>query len=445
MAGNMTVRKLNEMPGSERHRLLDRSRARVFDDELHAAMGKLLQDVHDNGDQAVVRAMQTFDDVIASPDQLRVTDEEFEKAQDAIDPAVHGAIKDAITNLRSYNEHVMKKANWRAEIAPGVEVGEQASPIASAALFVPNGKGSFPSVVMQLGTPAVVAGVPEITVIVPPTRGQGLELDPAVLVAASELGLTNVVRANGPAGIAAVSRGTDVFPHVGRVVGPGSPAVTAMQIQVQRYGCSTVMAFGPSESIIIADGGSNPHLVATDLLNEAEHGPDSASLLVTPSAGLIEEVDRELDELVAELPQPRRDYAVSSISGYGGAILTETMDEAVAFTNEYAPEHLQVNTEDPGALVPKLLNAAEILLGPTPIIAANYSLGVPATLPTGRFARFASGVTAHTFIKYSSVARASTQAIERLGPGIIALADHEGFPAHARSIRKRLDGVQGRR
>jgi histidinol dehydrogenase len=434
------VRRLGSLSDDDRRLILDRARAAVFDDDLHDAMSKLLADVRANGDDAVVRALAQFDGVTAAPHEQRGSDDEFDAAEYAIEPAVREAIVDAIGNLRRYNERQLEGANWRAEIAPGIRVGEQANPIASAALFVPNGKGSFPSVLMMLGTPAVVAGVREITVLVPPTRGQGLSMDPAVVFAAKELGLRNVLRANGPAGIAAVSCGTETFPRVGRVVGPGSPAVAAMQIQVQRYGCSTVMAFGPSESIIIADDGANPLVVAADMLNEAEHGPDSASLLVTPSEELADAVGDHIEALLAELPQPRRDYASSSISKFGGVMLVSDLDEAVEFTNEYAPEHLQVNTESPEELVPKLVHAGEILLGGTPIIAANFSLGVPATLPTGSFARFSSGVTARTFQKVTSIADATPQAIERLGPGIIALAIHEGFPAHANSIRLRLDG-----
>jgi histidinol dehydrogenase len=241
------------------------------------------------------------------------------------------------------------------------------------------------------------------------------------------------------AGIAALAFGTETIPRVGRVVGPGSPAVAAAQIQVQRYGCSCVMLFGPSESIIIADEHQDPKLVAADVLNEAEHGPDSASLLVTPSEALVERVSGFIDEALEELPQPRRDYAASAISKYGGAMLVRDLEEAVAFANEYAPEHLLVSTANPEEQLAGLRNAGEILLGETPIVAANLSIGVPATLPTGGFARFSSGVTARTFTKTSSVARTSPEALERLAPSILAIADHEGFPAHARSIHLRRE------
>jgi histidinol dehydrogenase len=359
------------------------------------------------------------------------------RARTAISADVVAGIRQGITNIRAFNERVLRGASWREEIGPGLEVGEQARPIASAGLFVPSGKGSFPSVLMQIGTPAVVAGVPRVAVVAPPTRGGGRSVDPAVLVVADELGFSDVFRVNGPAGIAALAFGTETIPKVGRVVGPGSPAVTAAQVQVQAYGCSTVMLFGPSESLTIADGSADPRLLAADLLNEAEHGLDSAAILVTDAEDLVEAVQVEIARQLDGLPEWRRAFAVSAISQFGGAILVRNLDEAVAFANDYAPEHLLVATREPEPLAARLEHAGEILLADTPFAAANFALGVPATLPTGGFARTSSGVTARTFTKTSSVARTSREALARLAPGIIALAEHEGFPAHAAAIRIR--------
>lgn len=434
----LTIRRWATVSDDERRILLARSTASIFDEELHASVAAIVADVREHGDDAVVRALARFDGVELPPLGLKVEEAEFEAARAAVGAELLEAIRVGIDNIRRYNERILRDADWTEELSPGVVVGEQTSPIASAGLFVPSGKGSFPSVLMQIGTPAVVAGVPTLAVVVPPMRG-GVAVDPAVLVVASELGLRDVFRVNGPAGIAALAFGTETVPRVGRVVGPGSPAVAAAQIQVQRYGCSSVMLFGPSEAIVIADEHQDAKLVAADLLNEAEHGPDSAALLVTYSEELVREVSRFVDEALEELPRPRRDYAMSAISKFGGAILVSDLEEAVAFTNDYAPEHLLVATEHPEDLLGGLRNAGEILLGDTPIVAANLSIGVPATLPTGGFARFSSGVTARTFTKTSSIARTSPDAIERLGPSILAIAEHEGFPAHARSIHLRFE------
>lgn len=435
--GTLAIRRLADLDPAERRVLLDRATAEIFDEELNRSVAAILDDVRRHGDEAVCRALARFDGVDCPPGRLRIWPDEVEAARAAVPAAVVDAIRTGLENIRAFNELVLADASWEAELAPGLTVGEQAGPIDSAGLFVPSGKGSFPSVLMQIGTPAVVAGVPQLAVVVPPTAGRGLEVDPAVLVVAAELGLENVFRANGPAGIAAFAFGTETFPRVSKVVGPGSPAVTAAQIQVQLHGCSTAMLFGPSESLVIADDTADPALVAADVLNEAEHGLDSASLLVTPSEKLVAAVSAEIDRQLAELPEWRRRYAAAAISRFGGAILVRDLDEACAFANEYAPEHLQVNTADPEALKPKLEHAGEILLGPTPFSAANYVLGIPATLPTGGFARVSSGVNARAFVKTSSVGSATPEALARLAPAIIALAEHEGFPAHAAALRAR--------
>jgi histidinol dehydrogenase len=433
----LAIRRLDQLGPGERARLLDRATATIFDPQLVASVREIVDDVRAHGDDAIVSALARFDAVECRADELRVTDAEFEAARDAVPPELLAAIRRGIGTIRAFNERVLEGASWRAELEPGLVVGERCGPIDSAGLFVPSGKGSFPSVLMQIGTPAVVAGVPQIAVVVPPLSGRGHEVDPAVLVVARELGITDVFRANGPAGIAALAVGTQTIPRVSKVVGPGSPAVTAAQVQVQALGCSTVMLFGPSESLVIADDTADPMLVAADLLNEAEHGSDSAALLVTPSESLVAAVADELDAQLAGLPEPRRSYAAAAVSDYGGALVVGNLNEACAFANEYAPEHLQIVTQDPEATLIGVEHAGEILLGPTPFSAANYVIGIPATLPTGRFARVSSGVTARTFVKTSSLGRLTADALARLAPATLALAEHEGFPAHAAAIRRR--------
>jgi histidinol dehydrogenase len=442
--GTLAVRRLAELTPDERQRLLDRATAAIFDGELMASVREIVEDVLAHGDEAVVRALARFDGVECSPGDLRVTDAEFAAARMAVGSDLLEAIRRGIRNIRAFNERVLEGATWRAELEPGLMVGERSGPIDSAGLFVPSGKGSFPSVLMQIGTPAVVAGVARIAIAVPPLAGRGCEVDPAVLVVAEELALTEVFRVNGPAGVAALAVGTETVPRVSKVVGPGSPAVTAAQIQVQVFGCSTVMLFGPSESLVIADESADPVVLAADLLNEAEHGSDSAALLVTPSEALVDAVSEEVDAQLARLPEPRRSFAADAVSVFGGAVLVEDLEEACAFANEYAPEHLQVVTRSPETVLDRLEHAGEILLGPTPFSAANYVMGIPATLPTGRFARVSSGVTARTFTKTSSIGELSPDALARLTPSILALAEHEGFPAHAAALRIReLSGPDG--
>ena len=195
------------------------------------------------------------------------------------------------------------------------------------------------------------------------------------------------------------------------------------------------MLYGPSEALILADHSADPDLLAADLLNDAEHGHDSAALLITPDRALIGRVEARVAARLAELPEPRRAYAASSISVYGGAMLVDDLEAGIGFINEYAPEHLQLAVAHPEELAAQVRNAGEILFGQgTPFVVANFSLGIPNTLPTGGFAALSSGCTAHTFLKRSTLARLSPEALDGLRPGVRALAQHEGFPAHAAAL-----------
>ena len=306
-------------------------------------------------------------------------------ARATISAELLAAIRDGIDHVRRFNEQVVARGDWSFESEPGLTVGEKITPIASAGLFVPSGKASYPSVMVQLGTPAVVAGVPSIAVVVPPVPGSSGVVDPAGLVVADELGIRDVFRANGPAGIAALAFGTETVPKVRKVVGPGSPAVTCAQVEVQRYGTVTTMLLGPSESLVIADDSADPRLLAADLLNEAEHGPDSSSWLVTDSEALISAAQVEVARQLAELPEPRRSYAALALGTNGGAILVDDMDQAAEVANAYAPEHMQIAVRDEEAVLARLTDAGEILVGQwTPVSAANFIIGCPASLPDKR-------------------------------------------------------------
>jgi histidinol dehydrogenase len=438
--GPLAVIRWGEADEERRNALLHRGVDKIFDPALQEGIREIVEDVRENGDAAVSRALARFDGCDVPPDRLRVSDEEFDRAQSALSSDVLAAARLAIRNIRAFNEYATREREWRTEIAPGLIVGEKLTPIASVGLFVPSGKGSFPSVLTQLGVPAVVAGVPEIAVVVPPVPGGDGEVDQAVLCIARELGITRVYRANGPSGVAALAFGTETFPRVRKVVGPGSPPVQAAQIQCQLFGCHTQMLCGPSESLILADDTADVRLLAADLLNEAEHGPDSSSVLVTSSEPLLEAVQGELASQLAQLPEPHRSYAEVALGQNGGCVLTADLDEGIDVANEYAPEHMQL-VVDPAiedATVARLSNAGELLIGQsTPISAGNYVFGVPASLPTGGFAKVTSGITAETFLKRTSIAKASPEALAEMTPSILAFAEHEGFPAHAAAARAR--------
>jgi histidinol dehydrogenase len=432
----------DEMSPRRRDAAVRRGLDTIFDPVLRDSIAGIVEDVRLHGDEAVTRALRRYDRCEVDRGALRVGDAEFTAARAAVRPELLAAIRDAIGHVRRFNERLAARGDWSFESEPGLMVGEKVTPIASAGLFVPSGKGSYPSVLVQIGTPAVVAGVPRIAVVVPPVPGSGGTVDPAVLVTAEELGIREVFRANGPAGVAALAFGTGTFPQVRKVVGPGSPAVACAQVEVQRYGTVTTMLLGPSESLIIADDSADARLLAADLINEAEHGPDSSSLLVTPSAALIDRAQAEVAGQLAVLPEPRRGYAATALGRNGGAILVSGLAQAAEVASAYAPEHLQiaVRPEREEAVLAAVRNAGEILLGQwTPIAAANFVIGCPAALPTSGFAHVNGGITAEAFRKRSAVARADRRALARVSGTVLELARHEGFPAHEAAVRIRVE------
>jgi histidinol dehydrogenase len=429
------------MSEAERSQLCARGLSDIFDPALRTSIAELIDDVRTNGNDAVCRALAKYDGVTLQPDQLAISRDATESAR--VSPDLEAALAHAIANLRTFNDMVMEQAaDWATQIEPGLSAGERVSPISSAGLFVPSGKASYPSVAYQLGVPAVVAGVPDIALLVPPQPGTGGEVDPAVLVVCRMLGISRIYRANGPAGIAALGFGTETISPVRKIVGPGSPAVTCAQVEMQRHGVATMMLLGPTESLVIADDAADPIRLAADLLIEAEHGTDSSVVLVATSSTLVEAVDNELERQLAALPEARAVAARASLGPNGGAVLVSSLEEAAAVANRYAPEHLQVAVADDSIdrVVDMLVNAGEILIGQhTPFSAGNFLIGCPASLPTSGFAHVSSGITAAAFLKRTAWARSNESALQNMARSIVTLAHHEGFPAHANAIINRFD------
>jgi histidinol dehydrogenase len=429
-----------DMTADERAAATHRGLDKIFDPELRESVGAIIEDVRLNGDDAVARALLQYDGCDVEAGALRVTDEEFKAARDLVSAELLTALRDSIDHVVRFNQElVAAHGDWSFETEPGLVVGQKLTAIESAGLFVPSGKASYPSVLIQLVGPAVVAGVPTIAVVVPPAPRSAGQVDPAVLVAADELGIRDVFRVNGPAGIAALAFGTESIPRVRKVVGPGSPAVTCAQVEVQRYGTATTMLLGPSESLILADDSASPRFLAADLLNEAEHGPDSSSVLVTDSRELLAQAQLEVARQLSDLPEPRRSYATTSLGENGGVILARDLAQAADIANAYAPEHMQIAVRDEDATLARIQNAGEILVGQwTPISAANFIIGCPAALPTSGFAKVHSGITADTFRKRTAVARADRRSLSRMSTSIVAFTRHEGFPAHETAATIRL-------
>jgi histidinol dehydrogenase len=428
--------ELSSMGADERTRLLRRAEIQI--DELIERVRPILQDVRLRGDEALLEYTERFDRVQLTADRLRVSRAEIEQAHQELDLSVRVAIEQAIGNVRAFHERQMPHEQWFTEVSPGVVAGEKITPISSVGLYVPRGKGAFPSVMYMLATPASIAGVPRIVVCTPP--GPGGEVDPATLVAADLCGVHELYRVGGAQAAAALAYGTASIARVHKITGPGGGFVTAAKRLL--YGTVDVgLPAGPSEAITLADVSAEPELIARDLLIEAEHGPDSSSLLVTDSRPLAEAVLALLPDKLAALPDWRQAFCrtvFEDAKGTGGIILAASMDEAVDFVNEYAPEHLEVQVREPFALLPQLKNAGEILIGRyTPFCMGNYCVGTNAVLPTGGFAHTYSCTSVYDFLKRTGIAYVTQEGYPALSETTRRLADFEGFPAHANAVTGR--------
>jgi histidinol dehydrogenase len=427
------VLRLANLTVTELGKLKRRSEADIGD-ALSVAQ-EVIGHIQKRGDEALIEYVRKFDCPTATLASLKVTEAEFAAAHQTIDPAIKEAIHQAHANIRNVHERQMPEQIHMAEIEPGVFAGEKVTAIESAGLYVPRGKGAFPSVMLMLAVPATVAGVKKILVCTPPDKEGNVE--PASLVAAQLAGVKDIYKLGGIQAITAMALGTPTVPKVSKITGPCNTYGSAAKRLL--FGKVDVgLPAGPSESIILADQHTNPHIAAMDLLIEAEHGPDSAAVLVTHSQELAEKVVALIPEYLKDLPQWRKDFCETGLANYGGIVLTDSLEQSIEFVNEYAPEHLEVLVKDPWSVVGALEHVGEILLGEnTPITLGNYCLGVNAILPTGSFAKSYSAVSVHDFLKRTGIGYVTRSGFDRLKHTAHTLAEYEGFPAHAQAVKKR--------
>lgn len=425
--------ELAKLSNEDKARLLRRAEKDIRD--LFPLAQEVIDQVRARGDEALVEFARRFDAPNFQASMIRAAPEDFAAAHSAVAPEVVEAIEKAHANIHKFHEEQLPEPMWFTQIQPGIMAGEKVTPVTSAALYVPRGKGAFPSVMLMLATPARVAGVPRVIVATPPAPDG--KADAASLVAAEICGVDEVYVIGGIQAVAALAFGTESVPKVQKIIGPGSSYVTAAKRLL--FGVVDVgLPAGPSESIILTDETVDPRLAALDLLVEAEHGPESAAILVTHSREVAQKALDLLPQYILELPEWRRNFVENVLNSYGGILLTNSLEESVAFVNEYAPEHLEVLTAEPFVTLQQIQNAGEILLGSsTPIPTANYCLGLNAILPTGGFARSFSSVSIWDFLKRSGIGYLSKQGYTALQGITATLADYEGFPAHAMAIRKR--------
>lgn len=396
---------------------------------------EIADDVKANGDQAVIKYTEKFDRAKLTPGSIKVTQEEIEEGYKKVSDEYRDALEFAAKNIRLFHEKQMPEPIWFTETSPGIMAGEQTQPVPDICIYVPRGKGSFPSVMLMMAIPAVVAQVPNIVILTPPNE-EGT-LDDGVLAAAKVCGVSNIYKAGGIQGVAAVAYGTETIPKCSKIIGPGSSYVTAAK-RVLSDEIDAGTPAGPSEGVILADGFADYEKVGLDLMIEAEHGPDSAALLVTDSRELAEKVKEFVAGQIPKLSEQRKRFVETVFSEYGGIIITESLQESIDFINDYAPEHMEVMTKDPWEVLPKIKNAGEILLGEnTPITMANFLIGVNAILPTGRSARTHSSVSVFDFLKKTSVGYVTKDGFESARKHASVFARVEGFETHALAVEER--------
>ncbi|WP_426129192.1 histidinol dehydrogenase [Pararhizobium sp. PWRC1-1] len=393
----------------------------------------IIEAVRVEGDAALVRYARELDKADLDESRLKATEAEFEAAFDLVEDEVIAAIRFGIDNIRRFHEVQKPEPMWLKEMRPGAYAGDRFTPIRSVALYVPRGKGAFPSVTMMTAVPAVVAGVPEIAIVTPPAPDGSV--DAATLVAARLAGVSNVYKVGGAQAVAAVAYGTQTIKPALKIVGPGSPFVVAAKRLLSGV-IDPGLPAGPSEAVIFADDTVKGGLAALDLLIEAEHGPDSSAYLVTHSRRVADEALAALPDHWARMTEQRVAFSKAVLTGRcGGIVLTSSLEESYRFVNDYAPEHLEILSMDPFAHLGHITEAAEILMGPhTPVSIGNFGLGPNAVLPTSRWARTYGPLSVTDFVKRSSIGYVTASAYPEFARHARTLARYEGFSSHEHAV-----------
>ncbi|RWC46422.1 histidinol dehydrogenase [Mesorhizobium sp.] len=428
---NVSFHDLSQIDAAGRSALMRRSEA-----DLSGFMEKaapIIEAVRTEGDAALVRFARDFDKADLDATRLKVSPAEFDAAFDMVDENVVAAIRFGIDNIRHFHEEQRPEAMWLKEMRPGAYAGDRFTPIRSVALYVPRGKGAFPSVTMMTAVPAVVAGVPELAIMTPPAPDGSV--DAATLVAARIAGVETVYKCGGAQAVAAVAYGTETIRPALKIVGPGSPWVVAAKRLLAGV-IDPGLPAGPSEAIILADDSVHGGLAALDLLIEAEHGPDSSAYLVTHSRRVAEEALAALPEHWARMTEQRVAFSTAVLTGAsGGIVLAAAIEESYRFINDYAPEHLEILSNDPFAHLGHITEAAEILMGPhTPVSIGNFGLGPNAVLPTSRWARTWGPLSVTDFVKRSSIGYVTAAAYPEFARHARTLARYEGFSSHEHAV-----------
>ncbi|MDD5285589.1 MAG: histidinol dehydrogenase [Desulfuromonadaceae bacterium] len=402
--------------------------------EVEQTVLKIIADVRLRGDAALLELTRRFDRLeAATVAELEVSAKEIETAFANVSAEDVAALQLAADRVKRFHEK-QKQQTWISTEEPDIMLGQKVTPLARVGIYVPGGKASYPSSVIMNAVPAKVAGVGEIIMVAPTPGG---EINPHVLVAAALSGVDRIFRIGGAQAIAALAYGTATVPKVDKITGPGNIYVaTAKKLVFGQVGID--MIAGPSEILVINDGSGSAAQIAADLLSQAEHDELASSILITTSRSFGEQVAAEVERQLAGLS--RETIARASWDKYGAIIVSETLDEAIEFSNRIAPEHLELAVADPFAILPQIINAGAIFMGHwTPEAVGDYLAGPNHTLPTGGTARFFSPLSVDDFVKKSSIVYFSEAGLKRLGNDIVRIARLEGLEAHGRSVSIRLE------
>ena len=434
--GEAAINKMLQKPAFDEVELSPKIREAnkaTFGKDMTAAelVAQIVRDVRFEGDKAVLRYTKLIDKVDCDIKDLLVTEEEFAAAEKQADPEVVASLKKAAENVRRYHEE-QKPNSWMTYREHGSLLGQSLIPLDRVGIYVPGGTAAYPSSVIMNAMPAVVAGVGEIVMMVPPKNGA---INPYVLIAARLAGVKKIYKIGGAQAIAALAFGTETIPRVDKITGPGNIFVTLAKKEV--YGHVDIdMLAGPSEILIVADEDADPVYTAADMLSQAEHDPLASSIVITDSEKLARQVAIEAENQLQKLP--RQEIARASIERNGLIVIADNMQQALRFANTSAPEHLELLTREPFQLLPYVRHAGAVFLGaysPEPL--GDYFAGPNHVLPTGGTARYYSVLNVETFMKRTSLISYTQPALEAVSEDIIRLAETEGLQAHANAIRLR--------
>ena len=406
---------------------------REAEPDVAQAVAAIISDVRKRGDAALVELSRRFDGASLTPETLRVADDEIASAEAACSADLREALWFAAHRIEAYHRRqIPPNASFTDET--GAALGWRWTPLDSAGIYVPGGTASYPSSVLMNAIPAKVAGVARVAMVTPASSGR---IAPLTLAAAKIAGVTEIYRVGGAQAVAALAYGTASIAPVDKIVGPGNAYVAAAKrVVFGRVGIDSIA--GPSEILVVADNANDPAWIAADLLSQAEHDPSSQSILITDDAAFADAVAQETERQLNILP--RRDIAARAWTEHGAIILVGQILDAAPLINHIAPEHLEIATADPEALLARVRHAGAIFLGRhTPEAIGDYVAGSNHVLPTSRTARFSSGLSVFDFLKRSSVLSCNADALAALAPAALTLSEAEGLNAHRHSIAIRLN------